>query len=75
MPDVTTFEFWFGVALTVAILVMWLWGDKVVELFETKKPIDDTNIEWMGPDVCLKKKNYPELKDDHRTGVENETKD
>ncbi len=30
---------------------------------------DDTNIEWYGPNICLKKKNYPEINDDHREKI------
>lgn len=32
----------------------------------------DQNVEWHGPDVCLSKKNYPEMKDDFREKVEDE---
>ncbi len=36
---------------------------------KSKKKNDDTNIEWYGPNVYLKKKNYGEIVDDHREKI------
>ena len=38
-----------------------------------KNRMDDTNVEWYGPDVGLKKKNYGELKDDFRDKILTDT--
>ncbi len=36
---------------------------------KTKKKSKDVNIEWYGPDICLKKKDYGEIKDDFREKI------
>lgn len=43
---------------------------KIKNLFlEEKEPSIDENIEWQGDAICLKRKQYPTLVDDHRLGV------
>jgi 3-deoxy-D-manno-octulosonate 8-phosphate phosphatase KdsC-like HAD superfamily phosphatase len=37
-----------------------------------RKKLEDLNIEWYGEGIDLKKKNYPEMKDDHREKVSHE---
>ncbi len=48
----------------IAILIL-TWPKK------KSAPDPDVNISWHGPDVCLKKKNYPEMKDDFREEISN----
>ncbi len=36
---------------------------------------DDANIEWMGDQICLTKKNYPVMQDDFREEIIKDTKD
>ncbi len=49
-------------------LLLWL----LLELWwmnKTKKIKKDFNIEWYGPDVYLKEKDYGEIKDDYRDKI------
>lgn len=55
----------------VALIFMAIYSYKMNKQEKREKKFDDRNIEWYGPDISYKRKNYPdlELNEDHRTGT------
>ncbi len=62
----------FGFIVAYFVVIVLLHSIKItIEKSRDQKRIDeiDKNIEWYGPDICLKKKNYPQLEDDFREEI------
>ncbi len=55
----------------IAIVVVIILITILILTWPKKKPDPDVNVSWHGPDVCLKKKNYPAMKDDFREEISN----
>ncbi len=54
--------------LLMIALLLWLFLE-LLWIKKTKKTKKDFNIEWYGPDVYLKEKDYGEIKDDYRDKI------
>ncbi len=65
-----------GIIGIIVILTIYLVILAILEIKLSKKVKEDNNIEWYGPNVTLKKKEYPEINDDFRETInEVEVKD
>ncbi len=56
------------VGIIVVGLLLWLMAE-ILASSKKKKKTKDVNIEWYGPEVYLKKKDYGEVKDDYREKI------
>ncbi len=54
---------------SIVIGSLYVCGIMIAEILSDKKIKKDQNIEWYGPDVVLKNKEYPEINDDFRQEI------
>ncbi len=60
-----------GISIVTLVLVIYV---KVKSKQALRKNLEnDDSVEWMGPGICLNRKNYPEMKDDHGERSSDET--
>ena len=62
----------FGFIIAYLVVMALIYSIKItIEKSKDQRRIDeiDRNVEWYGPHICLKKKNYPQLEDDFREEI------